>query len=71
MSLSNPSFDSVVEIIYNLSLEEKQEVKNLLEHNIADARRNQIMENTQLSKQEEQSGDLQFSSNIDDLKRML
>lgn len=32
-------FNSIVDSVYNLALDEKQELKILLEHNIADSRK--------------------------------
>jgi hypothetical protein len=65
------SFNTIVETIYKLSLEDRLEIKNLLEHNIADARREEIVINYKKSQEELQSGKLEFSSKIEDLKRML
>jgi hypothetical protein len=65
------TFNNIVENIYNLPLEERQELKNLLEHNIADARRDEIAKNFKNSKEELKSRKLLFSSNIDELKKML
>ncbi len=64
-------FDSIVETIYELPLEDRIELKNLLEHNIADSRRDEIASNYNKSKVEHKSGKLKFSANIDELKRML
>ncbi len=38
-------FNTIVETVYSLPLEEKQELKNILEHNIADSRREEIASN--------------------------
>lgn len=64
-------FSSIVETIYSLPLEDRMELKNLLEHNIADARRNEIAENFKLAKEEHKAGKLTFSSDINELKKML
>ena len=64
-------FNSIVETIYSLSLEDRLEIKNLLEHNIADARRNEIANNYKKTQEEYKSGKLKFSSKINDLKEML
>ncbi len=64
-------FSEMVEKIYNLPLQDKMELKNLLEHNIAEERRNEIDVNYKKSKQEHNSGNLHFTSNINDLKKML
>ena len=71
--MGNPhiGFDRVVETIYSLPIEEKIELKTLLEHNIAETRRNEIVGNFKKSQTEQKEGTLQFSSNIEDLKKML
>ena len=56
MKPSVANFNSIVESVYNLPLEFKEELKNLLEHNIADARRDEIAENLKLALQEQKSG---------------
>ena len=57
-------FNNIVETIYGLSLEDRLEIKNLLEHNIADARRNEIATNYKTSLEENKSGRLKFLSRI-------
>jgi hypothetical protein len=64
-------FNNIVETIYGLPLEDRMEIKNLLEHNIADTRRNEIAENYKKSLAEHKSGKLKFSSKISELKKML
>lgn len=64
-------FDNIVETIYGLPLEDRMEIKNLLEHNIADTRRNEIAANYKKSQEEHKSGKLKFSSKISALKKML
>jgi len=64
-------YNDIVDKIYSLPLEDKVELKKLLENNIADARRAEIQLHYKQSKDEEKSGNLDFSSNIDDLKKML
>lgn len=64
-------FNNIVETIYNLPLEDKLELKNLLEHNIADSRRNEIASNYKQAQEEQKAHRLKFSSKIDDLKQML
>lgn len=65
------NFSAIVEKIYNLPLDEKQELKNLLEHNIADNRRDEISLNHKKAQAEHKSGNLKFSSSIKELKKML
>ncbi len=64
-------FNNIIETIYSLSLEDKVEIKTLLEHNIADARRDEIELNFRKSKEEYKAGKLKFSSKIVELKKML
>ena len=64
-------FNNLVESLYNLPLEDKIELKNLLEHNIADSRRDEIVANFKKSQSENKSGKLKFSSNIRQLKKMI
>ena len=64
-------FDHIIETLYSLPLEDKLEIKTLLEHNIADTRRNEIADNLKQSKEELKSGKLNFTSKIDELKNML
>lgn len=71
METMNNEFNTIVESIYNLPLEEKQELKNLLEHNIADARRDEIALNYKSANAEYKAGKLKFSSSIKELKKML
>ena len=51
-------FKDIVEKVYSLPIEEKLELKNLLEHNISEARRNEILANYKQSQEEEKSGKL-------------
>jgi hypothetical protein len=64
-------YNDIVDKIYSLPLEDKVELKELLENNIAEARRAEIQLHYKQSKDEEKSDSLVFSSNIDDLKKML
>ncbi len=64
-------FNTIVETIYNLPLEEKQELKNLLEHNIVESRREEIARNFKNAQTEHNEKKLKFSSSIKELKKML
>ena len=64
-------FNSIIETIYNLPLEDRLEIKNLLEHNIADARRNEIADNFKKAREVYKSGKIKFSSQINELKKMI
>lgn len=65
------SFSDVVETIKKLSLEEKQEIQALLSQYLREERREKIYNNYQKSIKEEQQGELNFSSNIDELKQLI
>ena len=65
------SFSDVVETIKNLSLEEKQEIQILLAQYLREERREELYNNYQISRVEEQNGELKFSSNINELKQLL
>lgn len=71
MNAGPSSFNVVVESVYNLPLDEKLELKNLLEHNIADALRNDILSSYEEAQKEHKNGKLKFSSDPDELMNML
>lgn len=71
MKAATTSFNSIIENIYNLPLEYKEELKDLLEHNIADARRSEIERNYKSTQKEHKAGKLKFSSSVQDIKKML
>jgi hypothetical protein len=71
MGTSTLMFSKIIDSIYDLPLEDRLEIRNLLDRNIADSRRKEIEDNFKQSKKEEQAGNLLFSSNIDELKKML
>jgi hypothetical protein len=65
------TFDSIVEFIYKLPFEDRLELQNLLEHNIAETRRNEISDNYKKALDEYNSGSLVFSSEVNELKTLL
>lgn len=71
MSNLNMQFNDIVETVYNLPLDERLELKSLLEHNIADTRRTEISSNLKKAKEEHKAGKLEFSTSINELKKML
>lgn len=71
MKTQTLQFNTIIKTIYNLSLEDRLEIKNLLEHNIADTRRNEIATNYKKAQAENKSGKLKFSAKIEELKKML
>jgi hypothetical protein len=64
-------FNNIVDKIYSLPIEEKAELKNLLENNIAESRINEIASNYAKTQGKEKSDKLKFSSDINELKNML
>lgn len=69
MRRQSAQFKDIVDTIYELPLEVRIELKNLLELNIAEARRDEIVRNYKKSRKELESGSLEFSPNIHDLKK--
>lgn len=65
------SFSDVVEAIRSLSLEEKQEIQNLLTQYLREERRDELYQSYQRSLLEEQGDELKFSSNINELKQLI
>ena len=65
------SFSDVIETIKQLSFEEKQEIQTLLAQYLREERRDEIYSNYQKSCLEEQQHELNFSSNIDELKQLI
>jgi hypothetical protein len=65
----NLQFSNVVDAAYKLSLADREELKNLLEHNILEARREEIATSFLAAKSEEKK--MKFSNNITELKKML
>ena len=71
MNTKQLQFNEIVEKIYNLPLDIKKELKNLLENNIADERRKEIADNIRFSKKQEKEGEIEFFSDINDLKQTM
>lgn len=67
MTASNNRFNTLLENVYKLSIEDKEILISLIEHNIAESKRQDILSNYKKSKNEK----MQFSSDIDELKKML
>ena len=65
------NFNTIVETLYALPLDDKMEIIQLLEHNIAEARRDEIASNYKNAQEELESNSLKFSSQISELKKML
>ena len=67
MTASNNRFNTLLDNVYKLSIEEKEILISLIEHNIAESKRKEILSNYKTSKKE----NLQFSSDIDTFKKMI
>lgn len=64
-------YDKIVNEIRNLPLEEKEEIKALLEKYITEERRAEIFANYKRSKKESRSRKLIFSNRIAELKKTI
>jgi len=64
-------FNSVLERVYELPLESKEELKELLSRNIADERRDEIARGFKSAQKEQKAGKLRFSSDVIALKKSL
>ncbi len=64
-------FNDIVERVYNLPLEYREELRSLLDHNIADSRRDEILLSYKQAQAEHKAGKLKFSSDTDELMKML
>lgn len=67
----SPSFETLVEEVRTRSIEEKEELKFLLERALVEERRGEIRANHRRSLDEVKRGKLKFSSSIGDLKKSL
>lgn len=65
------NFAGVVEDVQQLSFDEKRELKDLLELYLVEEKRREILENGEQSKRELENGELEFSSNADELMETL
>ena len=64
-------FNDVVELIKSLSTDEKQEIQLLLRQYIREERREEIYQNFKLAQIEQQKEELKFSSNINNLRKLI
>lgn len=65
------TFNSVVDILQNLTLDEKEDIKFIIEREIIEERRKQIYKDYLTSKKEYVKRKIKFSNKLDDLKRMV
>jgi hypothetical protein len=66
-----PSFETLVEQVRTRTVEEKEELKFLLERDLVEARRTEIGANHRRSQEEVKRGKLKFSSSIDEPRKTL
>jgi transcriptional regulator with AAA-type ATPase domain len=64
-------FSDVVEIIKNLSTDEKREIQLLLQQYLREERRDAIYNNFKSAQVEQQKGELKFSSNVKELRQLI
>ena len=64
-------YNTLIEEVKKLSMEEKEELKFLIEKYLIEERREEIFRNYQQSKKEANEGQLEFSNDIKRLKEML
>jgi len=64
-------FSDLVEVIKSLPTHEKREIQLLLQQYLREERRDEFYKNYQAAKVEQQKGELNFSSNIIELKKLI
>lgn len=64
-------FSDVVEVIKNLSTDEKLEIQLLLQQYLREERRDEMQSNFESAQAEQQSGELTFSSDINELRQLI
>ncbi len=69
--LHTMTFSDVVEVIKNLSTDEKYEIQLLLKQYLREERREEIHENFKAAQLEHKQGTLQFSANINELRQLI
>lgn len=67
----NLTFNDLVNNLRNLSLNEKMEIKNIVEKSIIDEQRKELHTHYIESRKEFKDNKLKFSSNINKLRKML
>ncbi|AKG24771.1 hypothetical protein IJ00_20840 [Calothrix sp. 336/3] len=65
------TFNDVVEVVKNLSTDEKREIQLLLQQYLREERRDEIYANFKTAQIEQQEGKLKFTSNINELKQSI
>jgi hypothetical protein len=64
-------FSDVVEVIKNLSTDEKLEIQLLLQQYLREERRDEMQANFEVAQAEQQNGELTFSSDINELRQLI
>jgi hypothetical protein len=64
-------FSDAVEVIKNLSTDEKREIQLLLQQYLCEERREEIYANFEVAQAEQQNGELAFSSDINELRQLI
>jgi hypothetical protein len=64
-------FSDVVEVIKNLSTDEKREIQLLLQQYLREERREEMYANFEVAQAEQQNGELTFSSDINELRQLI
>ena len=64
-------FSDVVEVIKNLSTDEKREIQLLLQQYLREERREEMYANFEVAQAEQQNGELTFSSDINELRLLI
>lgn len=65
------TFAGVVEEVRQLSIDEKQELAEIIERDLIEERRSEILRNCEEGRREYEAGKLVFSSNVDELMASL
>ncbi|WP_298919973.1 hypothetical protein [uncultured Nostoc sp.] len=65
------TFNDVVEAMKSLSSEDKLEIKLLLQQYLREERRKEIYQNFQSAQVEQHNSELNFSSNMDELRQLI
>jgi hypothetical protein len=65
------TFSDVVEVIKNLSTDEKYEIQLLLKQYLREERREEMYDNFKAAQLEQQKGTLQFSADINELRKRI
>jgi transcriptional regulator with AAA-type ATPase domain len=65
------TFSDAVEMVKSLSTDEKREIQLLLQQYLREESRDEMYANFKTAQVEQQKGELKFSSNIKELRRLI